>query len=214
MKSSILVLVHLIALCVLQAQNAPAQAAQPQSPAQHNPFEAIPGLLPAPPPKLSGPAIKAIEFRGANRILQSALRAVIFSRVGEVYDVETLQRDSQALKNTRRFSHVGWEAEPGPSGAIVRFVLVERPLIESVDFQGDSTVTLEEVLERLEQRKVNLKVETLFDEDELPRAAMTVQELVAERGRKDFTVSPLVERLGPPSIARITFRVANKREKR
>ncbi|MBL8294034.1 MAG: hypothetical protein JNN08_19480 [Bryobacterales bacterium] len=209
---------QLIGLCLLQAQTTPGQAAKAQEPApssiQRNPFVPIPEIPQSSPPKLSGPTIKAIEFRGANRILQSALRAVVFTRVGDAYDVEALQRDSQALYNTRRFSHVVWEAEPGPAGAVVRFVLVERPVIESIGYQGDDTVTIQEILERFEQRKIGLRVETLLDEHELARGASAVQELVAERGRQNFTVTPLVERIGPPSIARIVFKVAEKPEKK
>lgn len=216
MRPLTLALAPLVGLCLLRAaQNSPAPAAKPQVPAAAPPiqtlsFEAIPGSPPSARPNGSGPAIRAIEFRGARRFLQSALRAVIFTRAGDAYDPQTLQRDSQALYNTRRFSYVVWEAEPGPEGTIVRFVLVERPLIESIEFQGDNTVTIQEVLERFKQRKINLSVETLFDEDELPRAALAVDELVAEKGRRNFTITPVVERIGPPSIAKITFRVADK----
>jgi len=146
-----------------------------------------------------------VEFRGATRIQQAALRAIILTRAGDTYDVEALQNDCQALRNTRRFSHVVWEAEPTPEGTIARFVLVGRPLIESIEYRGDNAVTIEEISERFKQRKVNLRVETLFDEDELPRAASTLRELLEEKGRQNLIVTPLVERIGPPSIAKITF---------
>ena len=67
-------------------------------------------------------------------------------------------------------------------------------------------MTISEVLERLKQRKVKLGVETLYIEDQLGRAAVTVQELVAERGRQNITVVPLVEPVGPSTV-KITFRV-------
>ena len=150
-------LAELTVLCLLSAQNFPAPVARHQEPAlsstKRNPFEAIPEARQASPARLSGPTIAAIEFRGARRILQSALRAEIFSRAGDAYDVEALQRDTQALYNTGRFAHVAWEAEPGPTGATVRFVFFEGPLIESIDYPGNSTVTIEEeVLERLQLR--------------------------------------------------------------
>jgi outer membrane protein assembly factor BamA len=147
------------------------------------------------------------------------LRAIITSRTGGAYDIETLQRDSQALYNTGRFSDVVWEAEPGSRGAIVRFVVVERPLIQSIEYQVDDTVTIQEILERFQQREVKLRVETLYNEGELGRAAATLQELLAERGRRTATVLPLVEPIWPastfkswpPSTVKITFRVEEKR---
>lgn len=207
MRLSTWVLAQMTGLCLLRAQNVPAQGAT----SQQSPFEAVPEPRQSRPLQTSGPTIKAIEFRGANRILQSALRAIILTRVGDAYDVEALQTDSRALYNTRRFAHVVWEAEPGPAGTVVRFVLVERPLIEAIEVQGDNSVTLEEILERFRQRKAGLRVDTLLDEDELSRAALAVEELLTEKGRTNFVVTSVVERIGPPSIARITFKVAEKR---
>ena len=125
--------------------------------------------------------------------------------------METLRRDSQALFNTGRFSNVAWETEMSAAGAVVCFVVVERSLIQSIEYQGDDTVTIEEILERFKERKVNLRVETLYNADELGRAAATVQELCRERGRQDITVTPLVESAWPHSTVRIIFRVAERR---
>lgn len=206
MKCSTLLLTPLLGLCLLQAQSS----------TQRNPFENIP--KPPEPPALtaSGFTIESIEFRGARRLPQSLLRAIIVSRVGGAYNSETLRRDAQALQNTGRFSAIIWESEPGRAGAIVRFVLAERPLIESLDYQGDDTITIADIQERFAQRKILLRPETLLDEVHLPRAATTIQELVAERGRRNITVTPLIESTGaalqwPPATVKITFRVDNKR---
>jgi hypothetical protein len=53
-------------------------------------------------------------------------------------------------------------------------------------------------------------VETLYNETELQRAAATVQELVAERVRRNITVTPVVESLWPHSTVEIPFRVEEK----
>jgi outer membrane protein insertion porin family len=137
------------------------------------------------------------------------LRALIASHAGGAYDIETLRGDSQTLYNTNRFSEVVWETEPGRAGVIVRFAVVERPMIRSIEYRGDDTLTIPEILERFKQRKVNLRADSLFHEDELQRAAVTVQELVAEKGRQNITVTPLVEPI-PPSAVKITFRIEEK----
>lgn len=209
MSSYMLVSAPLLGLFLAQAQIIP-QATKPQEPAplasQRLRFEAVPE--PADPsPKISGPTLAAIEFRGARRLPQSVLRAIIASHAGGVYDLETLRRDSQALYNTGRFSNIAWETEWGPAGATVYFVVVERPLIQSIEYEGDDTVTLAEIVARFEQRKVKLRVETLYNDDELVRAAATVRELITERGRRNITVTPLVESPWPHATVKITFRV-------
>nr|WP_321472894.1 POTRA domain-containing protein [uncultured Paludibaculum sp.] len=223
MRSFNSVLAQLMGLFLLRAEIIPAQATEAQgrapSSTQGSPFEAVPEPPRPPPVTVSGPAIVAIEFRGATRLRESVLRALIASRVGGPYDIETLRRDAQALKHTGRFSDVVWETEESRSGPIVRFVVVERPVIQSVEYQGNDTVTVPEILERFRLRKVNLRVETLFNEDELERAAATVRELVAERGHQNITVSPSVEpvwppsgvRSSPPSTVKIIFRAEEQR---
>lgn len=202
MKRTILVL---LSLGLLQAQSS----------TQSNPFESVPTSPEPPAPKVAGFMIEAIEFRGANRISNDVLRAMLHSRVGGVYEVATLRGDAQALQNSGRFSDVIWESEPGRAGAIVRFFVAERPLIQALDYQGDDTVRIPEVLERFTQRKITLREETLLNEAELSRAAMTIRELVQERGRRNITVTPLVEPTGPalqwpPPTVKVTFTVAQK----
>lgn len=204
----------LFGFCLYGAQVAPPQATKPQAPmrasSQHNPFEPIPEPAESPHTNMSGPTIESIEFGGANRLPQSILRAVIASHIRGAYDLATLRRDSQALYNTGRFSNVAWETEMRPSGAAVRFVVVERPLIQSIEYQGDDTVTIEEIVDRLRERKVNLRVETLYNDNELGRATATVKELLAERGRQQVSITPLVESIWPHSTVRIVFRVAEQ----
>lgn len=202
------VLTPLIGFCLLQAQTAPQQPAP--SPMQGARFESVPEPRESPPAESSGPSIEAIEFRGARRASPSALRAIIASRPGGVCNFETLRRDSQALYNTGGFSNVAWETEPGPAGIIVRFVLVERPLIQAIIYQGDGAVTMTEILERFEQRKIRLRVETLYNDEELVRAAAAIQELAVEKGRRNITVTPIAESLWPHSTVSITFRVDEK----
>jgi outer membrane protein insertion porin family len=205
-----LILVVLTGLFSFRAQIVPAEPIKPLEAApsvtQRNPFEAVAEPPGPKPSKISGPIIEAIEFRGTRRIPQLLLRTIIATRAGDAYDPETLRRDVQALYNTKRFSNVSWVTELGAKGSIVRFAVVERPLIESIEFQGDDVVNTHEVLERLKQRKAKLGMEMLFDETELGYAATTVREFLAEKGRADVQVTPLVEPISPPLTVKIIFK--------
>jgi len=97
-----------------------------------------------------------------------------------------------------------------PSGAAIRFVVVERPLLQSIDLQGDDTVTLQEIVDRFKERKVNLRVDTLYNDNELGRATTAVKELLAEKGRPHVIINPLVESVWPHSTVKIVFRVAEQ----
>jgi outer membrane protein insertion porin family len=100
--------------------------AQPAQPAQ--PSVAVPATPSAPRATLPGqpPAnvIEAIEFRGARRVRQDTLQALIVSKKGDRLDEEVLHRDFIALWNSQRFDDLRIEREPGKEGFMISFVLV------------------------------------------------------------------------------------------
>ncbi|MBN9660174.1 MAG: hypothetical protein J0H49_18445 [Acidobacteria bacterium] len=193
----------LIGLTLIWVPVTPAFSMSGQGPGssspQSSPFEAIPEPQKTPPAKATGPAIVDIEFRGATRFPPAALRVLITSRTGGPCEPETLRRDVEALNRTGRFSYAASEVGESRSGPIVRFVVVERPVVRAIEFRGSDAVTVPEILERFALRKVGLRAEMLWQEEELARAAAAVRELVAERVRGCVVVASAVEPIWPPS---------------
>jgi outer membrane protein insertion porin family len=178
----------------------PAPAAQPgQRPQLETPkAEAAPAVNPA------GQNIEAFEFRGAKRVPQDTLKALIISKPGDVFNEETLRRDFMILWNTGRFDDIRLEVEPGRLGVIIRFVLTERRVIRSIEYPGAKSVTVSEILDRFKERKVGLSVESQYDPNKVQRAAVVLKEFLAERGRQYATVDPQIEQI-PPSSLKVSF---------
>jgi len=191
----------------------PANTPAPQQPKPpQNPFEAVPQSVeqpkpPTPPapgqPKLEAPktaeepkpqtlenTIEAIEFRGARRVPQDTLRAMMVTKKGDRFDPEALRRDFMQLWNTSRFDDITLETEPGQAGIIVRFVLVERRVVRSIKYEGIKSVTVSEILDRFKERKVGLTVESQYDPNKVQRATVVLKDFLAERGRQYATVDP------------------------
>src|ERR1700675_413933 len=212
----------------------PQQPPQQQPPSSRpNPFETLPTTPEQPPPQTPKPAqqpplqpvppptetpvstlpgqppqdiIESFEFRGARRVRQDTLQALIFSKKGDKYDEETLQRDFMALWNTGRFDDIRIEREPGKEGWIVRFIVVERPVVRSINYEGNKSVTVSDILDRYKERKVGLVVESQYDPNRVQRARNVLLELLAERGHQYAKVTPEIKRV-PPSSLEITFKV-------
>jgi outer membrane protein insertion porin family len=182
---------------------APAQKTPPPE-GQKAPFETPRAVAPPAPPSSS--VIEAIEFRGARRVPQDTLKAMIFSRKGDRYDPESLRRDFMALWNTGRFDDIRIETDQGTTGVIVRFVLVERQVIRSIKYEGMKSVTLSELLDRYKERKVGLTVESQYDPNKIQRAVVVIKEYEAERGRQYAEVVPELRQI-PPSSIELTFQV-------
>jgi outer membrane protein insertion porin family len=206
----------------------PKQEQQQQPPRQQSPFENVPQApTAAPAPAKPAPVqpgqkttletpkaaparpanqniIEAIEFRGARRVPQDTLRAMIFTKKGDRYDPNALRRDFMALWNTGRFDDIKLETEPGTSGIIVRFVVVERQVIRSIKYEGLKSVALSDLLDRFKERKVGLTVESQYDPNRVQHAVVVIKEMLGERGRQYAQVTPEIRQI-PPSSLEITF---------
>src|ERR1035438_1369144 len=141
----------------------PAPAAAPAARPGQRPQLEPPKAEAAPAPNPNGQVIEAFEFRGAKRVPQDTLKALIISKPGDVYSEETLRRDFMILSNTGRFDDIRLEAEPGRLGLIVRFVVTERRVIRSIEYPGAKSVTVSDILDRFKERKVGLSVESQYD---------------------------------------------------
>jgi outer membrane protein insertion porin family len=206
-----------------QNQQNPQQPPKPKPP---NPFETVPTApaetpKPAPPPQqpAAAPAprvtqpgqppenvIEAIEFRGARRVRQDTLQALIFSKRGDRFDPDTLHRDFMALWNSGRFDDLRIEREPGKTGWIIRFVIVERPVIRTIKYEGNKSVSVSDILDRYKDRKVGLVVESQYDPNKVQRARNVLLDLLAEHGHLSAKVDPQLRRV-PPSSLELTFKI-------
>jgi outer membrane protein insertion porin family len=192
-------------------QNATPQNPQnPQNPPTAPPqFEQPNPVTPNAPegPALAANVIETIQFRGARRVPQDTLRAIIFSRVGDVYNEDKLRQDFIALWNTNRFDDITLQTEKGERGGVViTFVVVERPVIRDIKYEGLKSASTSDVLDRFKERKVGLVVESQYDPNVINHAAVVLKELIAERGHEFATVTPELRRL-PPSSLEVIFNV-------
>ena len=208
-----------------QQQQPPAQQqrppAQTQPPAQQrrpsNPFETVPTApnqqletpkaAPGAQAAANGQVITGIDFRGNRRAQADVLKAMILSKVGDIYNEETVRRDFMALWNSGRFDDIRLETEEDPKGGVIlRFVVTERRVIRSLNYEGIHTVTVSEILDRFKERKVGLTVESQYDPNKIQRASVVLKEFLSERGRQYATVDPIIEQI-PPSSLKVTFQV-------
>lgn len=217
----------LLCLCGLAAAPHLFGQQNPPAPRSTNPFETVPqaGQTPSAPatrvpqfeaPKQADPGalapiaedvIETIQFRGARRVPQDTLRAIIFTKVGDVYNEGTLRRDFMALWNMNRFDDIRLEQEKGErGGTVVTFVVTERPVIRDIKYEGAKSVSTSDILDRFKERKVGLTVESMYDPNIVNRAAVVLKDLVAEHGHEFAVVTPDLRRI-PPSSLEVVFKV-------
>ena len=113
---------------------------------------------------------------------------------------------SWRLWNTGRFDDIRIEREPGKEGWIIRFVVVERPVIRSINYVGNKSMTQSDILDRFKERKVGLVVESQYDPNKIQRARNVLLDMLAERGHQYAKVDAQVQRV-PPSSLEVTFKI-------
>ncbi len=207
-------------------QQQQTQQQQQQQPKPPNPFETVPTAPveppkptpPPPPPAATQPSVvtrpgqppenivEAIEFRGARRVRQDTLQSYIYTKKGDMFSEDSLHRDFIALWNSGRFDDIRIEREPGKTGWIIRFIVVERPVVRTIKYEGNKSVSVSDILDAFKDRKVGLVVESQYDPNKVQRARNVILQLLAEHGHLSASVDPQVRRV-PPSSLEITFKI-------
>jgi outer membrane protein insertion porin family len=145
-----------------------------------------------------------IRVHGNRRIPAETIKARIFTKIGDVYDVAALERDFNALWNTGYFEDIRFEREQSEKGWILHIYLKERPTIREINYVGLNAVSTSDVLDRFKERKVSLSVESQYDPTKVKKAEVVVKDLLAEHGRQFATIRTEVRPI-PPAAVGITF---------
>ncbi len=154
--------------------------------------------------------VERIDWEGNRRIRRDTLQARIFTRQGDPYNEDTLRRDFQALWNTQFFEDIKLRVEDSPDkpgGKIITFIVVERPVIRRIRYEGNKSVSESDILDRFKDKKVGLTVESQFDPTRIKKAEVVLKELLAEHGRQFATVTPEYERIASSNAVILVFKI-------
>ncbi len=145
-----------------------------------------------------------ITIHGNRRIPADTIRARMFTRPGDVYDQQALERDFNSLWNTGYFDDVRIEREQTTKGWIIHVYVKEKPTIREIKYVGLSAVSQSDVLDKFKERKVGLTQESQYDPTKVKHAEVVIKELLAAHGRQFATVRSEVRPI-PPAAVGLTF---------
>lgn len=145
--------------------------------------------------------VTEIRVIGNRRIPKETILARIFTRIGDAYDQQTVERDFNSLWNTGYFENVQIDRENTPKGVILTIIVRERPTIREINYKGLSSVTQSDVLDRFKKAKVPLSVESQYDPTKIKRAETVLKELLAEHGHQFATIHTVVKTIPPASVS-------------
>jgi outer membrane protein insertion porin family len=150
------------------------------------------------------PTVERIDIRGNRRIPEDTIRFYIQSHPGEPYDESRLEADLRALYKANFFENISVEERDGDTGKIVTFIVKEKPLIRTIQYEGNKSFTESNILEHFKDAKVGLTVDSQYDPAKIRAAERALKELMERNGKPLGTVKTEIENV-PPSSVRVRF---------
>jgi len=121
--------------------------------------------------------VTAVEVEGNKIVSTSVILSKIKTRPGDPWSQSTLDEDIKRLYGTGFFTHVSTQVRPYQDGVLVRFLLVERPLVERVVITGQRYVRIEKIREVLKTKE-----QELLDHRELKQDIERIKQLYRTKG--------------------------------
>jgi len=148
--------------------------------------------------------IERIDVRGNRRIPEDTIRFYIQSRPGQIFDPGRLELDLRALYKANFFENIEIDEEDGDTGKIITFYLKEKPLIRSLNYDGNKSFTESDILDNFKERKVGLTVDSQYDPAKIRAAERALKDLQTLNGKPLGSVRSEIEQI-PPSSVRVRF---------
>jgi outer membrane protein insertion porin family len=156
------------------AFNAPgmAQVAPPSAAAGSTPATEAPASI-----------VKRIVVVGTQRIEPATVLSYITIHAGDTYDEQAIDRALKALFATGLFSDVkmNWD------GSTLTVHVVENPIVNQVDFEGNSKVTTKDL-----QKEVQLQPRMVYTRAKVQSDVQRIIELYRRNGKFAATVDPQI----------------------
>lgn len=129
-------------------------------------------------PRLIGRPIDRIQFRGNRKVEADTIRLNLVSKVGTTIDAAKIRDDVKAMWRMGYFADVVVEAELAPGGgAILTFVVKEKPSVRKILVDGAGEVGLDKINE-----VIDLDRDTILDITKVKANRDKIAELYNQKG--------------------------------
>jgi outer membrane protein insertion porin family len=132
--------------------------------------------------------IYQIRVAGNRRIEDEAIKLVIKTKSGDLYEPAKLRQDLTSVYKMGYFKDVRIEAEETPQGEVVTFAVAEKPTVDRVEISGTSAINEKDVRTALGTKQYSILQEATLAQDE-----EKIKALYRDKGYYNAEVSYSVE---------------------
>ncbi|MGH7819447.1 MAG: outer membrane protein assembly factor BamA [Candidatus Binatia bacterium] len=147
------------------------------------------------------PSVRDIVVEGNRRIQGPAILNRVTTKIGDPLAPAALRDDVRSIFALGFFDDVQVRTEEFEGGVRVIFVVVERPLLREVSFEGNAELKTEELRE-----KAAIRVGVLYNPVEVQKAEEAIRQKYEDEGFFGVQITPRTERT-PEGDLRVVFRI-------
>jgi outer membrane protein insertion porin family len=133
--------------------------------------------------------IEKIQIEGNRKVSRETIQFYMKSREGGIYDPQKLKEDFQTLWETGFFENIRIEEENGTEGKIVRLILVENPLIASVEYKTSKKVKVSDITEKLQNSNILLQAFSYYSPAKVRKVKKIITDMLLEKGYNQASVT-------------------------
>ncbi|MBI5745641.1 MAG: outer membrane protein assembly factor BamA [Nitrospirae bacterium] len=150
--------------------------------------------------------IKSIEIKGNRRIETDTIKTRIKTREGDLFSLAAAREDLKTIFQMGYFDDVSIDSEDTEGGINLIFAVKEKPVITEVVFQGNKEVEADKLKE-----KVNIKVESFIDNQQIKENINKIVRFYEEEGYYDARVTPVIKVLQDDKVSLIFYIVEGEK---
>lgn len=147
------------------------------------------------------PLINAIEIRGLKRIEDSAVKAKITQRTGEILSQEKTNEDIKNIFKMGYFDDVKAEIEPFEGGIRLIYVVKEKPIVMKIEFQGN-----EEFKDSKLKEKITISTGAIADAVLIQDNANKLRAFYEDEGYWLSRIVPVIKTISPDEVT-LTYQI-------
>jgi outer membrane protein insertion porin family len=134
------------------------------------------------------PLVTSVTIRGQKRIESQAIEGRLTLKANDRYTADALRAQVKILYATGYFEDVQVETEPSVGGIAVVFVLLEKPFITEIVFDGNEELSDDKLKEKL-----TIKSQTFLDQQQAKESAEKIRLAYQEDGFFNCQVIPVIQ---------------------
>ena len=145
---------------------------------------------------LGGNNIARIQFSGNKRIESDAIKRVIHSKEGDIFNEYVLSEDLKRIYQMTYFDDVQVDVEESSKGKIITFIVEEKPMVAKIEFEGAKRLEPKDLLEVL-----GYKQYSIVDSGKLKDSIDLLKAKYREKGHYKAEISYRLEPAGLHQVA-------------